>query len=245
MVRTFNKLIQPYARRIRLTVSRGIVRLVNDALKLQEVQIALLADETSDQVERFQNYGITSVPLSGAEGVFLSVGGSRDHGVIIAIDDRRYRLKGLQPGEVALYDDQGQVIKLKRGKAIEITGCDTLTATCAVSVTLDTPLLTCTGNLQVDGNITVTGNATAIGNMQAANVAAIAAITGATVAATTGISGASVTATGEVIGASVTASGEISDATGSMADMRLIYDTHVHPENGAGGGITGPTPQVM
>lgn len=167
MVRIFGKLIQPYARRIRLTVSRGIVRLVNDALKLQEVQIALLADETRDGVERFQNYGLTSVPLSGAEGVFLSVGGSRDHGIVIAIDDRRYRLKGLLPGEVALYDDQGQVIKLKRGKAIEITGCDTLTATCAVSVTVTAPLATIEAStkvqlttplLEVSGNITAGGN---------------------------------------------------------------------------------------
>lgn len=167
MVRIFSKLIQPYARRIRLTVSRGIVRLVNDALKLQEVQIALLADETRDGVERFQNYGLTSVPLSGAEGVFLSVGGSRDHGIVIAIDDRRYRLKGLQPGEVALYDDQGQVIKLKRGKAIEITGCDTLTAICAVSVTVTAPLVTIEAStkvllttplLEVSGNITAGGN---------------------------------------------------------------------------------------
>lgn len=223
MVRVFSKLIQPYARRIRLTVSRGIVRLVNDALKLQEVQIALLADETRDQVERFQNYGLTSVPLSGAEGVFLSVGGSRDHGIVIAIDDRRYRLKGLQPGEVALYDDQGQMIKLKRGKAIEITGCDTLIATCAVSATLDTPLVTCTGDLQVQGNITVDGNVTAQGDMQAANVAAIAAMTAAT----------------------VTGSTSIADPTGTMAAMRAIYNSHTHPETGTGGGITSSTTQGM
>jgi len=114
MVRLFGKLIQPYARRIRLMVSRGVIRLVNDGLKLQEVQIALLADETRDTVERFQEYGFTSVPHPGAEAVFLSVGGSRDHGIVIAIDDRRYRLKGLQSGEAALYDDLGQKVHLTR-----------------------------------------------------------------------------------------------------------------------------------
>lgn len=153
MVRMFNKLIQPYARRIRLSVSRGIVRLVNDALKIQEVQISLLADETRDQVERFQNYGLTSVPLSGAEGVFLSVGGSRDHGIVIAIDDRRYRLKGLAAGEVALYDDQGQAIHLKRGKKLHVYGSDEVTIEASIKVVFDAPLLHCTGNITADGDI--------------------------------------------------------------------------------------------
>lgn len=153
MVRTFNKLIQPYARRIRLMVSRGVIRLVNDSLKVQGVQIALLADETHDQVERFQNYGMTSVPLEGAEGVFLSVGGSRDHGIVIAVDDRRYRLKGLKPGEVALYDDQGQAVHLKRGKKLHIYGSDEVTVEAAVKVILDTPELHVTGDITSDGDI--------------------------------------------------------------------------------------------
>jgi len=186
MVRVFNKLIQPYARRIRLTVSRGIVRLVSDALKLQEVQIALLADETRDGVERFQNYGLTSVPLSGAEGVFLSVGGSRDHGIVIA----------MQAGEVALYDDQGQVIKLKRGKAIEITGCDTLTATCAVSATITAPkaniiastkITLTTPLLDVSGNIKVGGDITAVGDVTAADVTVEGLLTTAAISAAAGL----------------------------------------------------------
>lgn len=153
MVRTFNKLIQPYARRSRLTVSRGVLRRINDRTKLQTAQIALLADELRDQVERFQNYGLTSVPLEGAEGVFLSVGGSRDHGIIIAIDDRRYRLKDLQAGEVALYDDQGQVIHLERGKQIHIYGCNELTIDAETKVTIN-------ADLHVAGDITSGGDIT-------------------------------------------------------------------------------------
>lgn len=153
MVRAINKMLQPLARRIRLTVSRGIILLVNDAMRLQNVQIALLADETRDQVERFQQYGFTSVPLPGAEAVFLSVGGSRDHGIVIAIDDRRYRLKGLQPGEIAIYDDQGQTIHLQRDRKIQVSGCDELTVVAGTKVTLDTPELHCTGNITAAGDI--------------------------------------------------------------------------------------------
>lgn len=108
------RLLAPLARRIRLAAVRAVVTLINDATRMQGVQVKLLADEVADQVERFQNYGLTSVPHAGAEGIYLSLNGSRDHGVVICVDDRRYRLTGLADGEVALYDDIGQRVHLKR-----------------------------------------------------------------------------------------------------------------------------------
>jgi phage baseplate assembly protein V len=107
--------------------ARCVLRLVDDALKMQAVQVGLLDGETGDNMERFQNYGYTSVPLPGAEGVALFLGADRAHGVIIAMDDRRYRLGGLEGGEVALYsiDDQepaGHRIVLRRGGLIEVRG---------------------------------------------------------------------------------------------------------------------------
>lgn len=107
--------------------ARCVLRLASDGLKMQACQVGLLDEETADNVERFQNYGLTSVPLPGAEGVCLFIGGDRGHGVIIAMDDRSYRLKPLEGGEVALYsvDDQephGHRIVLKRGGLIEVRG---------------------------------------------------------------------------------------------------------------------------
>lgn len=109
--------------RIRNMVARAVINLINDAQKMQVAQVDLLADETQDDVERYQNYGFTSVPFSGAEGVVLSVGGTRSHAILIAVDDRRYRLTGLPSGEVAVYDDRGQVVHLKRD-GIEIRSPD-------------------------------------------------------------------------------------------------------------------------
>lgn len=100
--------------RIRMMVSRAIVRLVNDGLKLQSVQVELLDGEAQDDVERFQNYGVTSRPKDGAEAVIVCVGGLRSHAIAIVVDDRRFRLRQLEEGEVALYDDLGQVVYLKR-----------------------------------------------------------------------------------------------------------------------------------
>ena len=134
MVRDFLKLSAPLARRVRLMVGRGIVRLVNDSTKIQEVQISALADMVRDRAERFQNYGITSNPFPDAEAAYVSVGGSTDHIIIIAVDDRRYRLKSLAPGEVSLYDDQGQKVHLKRDGKIEVVALAEVTVTAPVAI---------------------------------------------------------------------------------------------------------------
>lgn len=113
------RFLKPLEGRVRLMVARAMVRLVDDGTKAQTVQIDLLEGETQDGVERYQDYGFTSVPLPGAEAVAVAVGGLRSHMIVIKVEDRRYRLTGLEAGEVALFDDQGQMVKLARDR-IEI-----------------------------------------------------------------------------------------------------------------------------
>ena len=164
--RDLGKLLDPLRRRVQLMVGRCIVNLVDDALKMQGVQITLLSDETRDKVERLQNYGFTSNPLPGAEAVALAVGGTRNHAVVVVCDDRRYRLKGLESGEVAVYTDEGDKIVLKRGNVIEITS--------ATKVRLVTPLVEMSqdahvmGSLIVDGLISGTGGLAISGGAGAA-----------------------------------------------------------------------------
>lgn len=138
--------MSPLLRRLQLMVGRAVVLLVKDGLKLQGLQVSLLADEVRDDVEHFQAYGLTSHPLPGAEALVVCVGGSRDHAVVIAVDDRRYRLKPLQAGEVALYTDQGDTIVLKRDGHVHVTA--------STKVTLQAPLVECTGNVTVAGTLT-------------------------------------------------------------------------------------------
>lgn len=133
-------------RRIGLTVSRAIIKLVNDAAKLQGVQVVLLDDEARAEIERFQEYGFTSVPQAECEAIALSVGGSRSHMVVVATDDRRYRLKDLESGEVALYTDEGDYVLLKRGRVVEVKA--------GTGVRVDAPLATFTGDLHVEGSVT-------------------------------------------------------------------------------------------
>jgi phage baseplate assembly protein V len=122
MMRAIQKLLDPIRRRLGNIVARAVITLADDGLKIQGLQLRALADEVLDNVERFQQYGVTSVPVAGAEAILLCLGGHRDHPVVVAVEDRRYRLKGLASGEMAIYDDLGQKVHLKRdGIYIETT----------------------------------------------------------------------------------------------------------------------------
>ena len=114
------KLLGPYARRLGNMLARGTVTLSNAATKMQTLQLRLLAGEAKDAVEHFEPYGLTSHPNPGAEAMALFLDGDRSHGVVVCVSDRRYRLRGLATGEVALYDDQGQSVRLLRG-GVQIT----------------------------------------------------------------------------------------------------------------------------
>lgn len=78
------------------------------------MDVSLIAGEPKAGVEHLEPYGFTSRANSGAEAVVLFPDGDRSHAVVVTVSDRRYRLKGLQTGEVAVYDDQGQSVTLTR-----------------------------------------------------------------------------------------------------------------------------------
>ena len=121
-------------------IARCTVALVNAKRKLQTLQIRMLAGELKDDVEHMEPYGYTSCPQPGAEGVALFPGGDRSHGVVIVIADRRFRLQGLKPGEVALYTDEGDKIHFERGHKLTFkTG--TLNVEASEEVHFKTPSL--------------------------------------------------------------------------------------------------------
>lgn len=162
------RLLSPLWRRLRLLVSRAVVSRTNAATGLQRLRLDLLRDETRE-VEHMEPYGYTSRPLAGAEAIAASVGGARGHLVALVASDRRYRKRGLAPGEVALYTDEGdelvfnrgRIVRLTAGSAVEIAAPQ-VTVTASSSVVLDTPLVQATGNIQAAGQIS-----DATGSMQA------------------------------------------------------------------------------
>lgn len=121
------QLLRPLKVRIANSIARGVVQLVDDATKLQLLQVAVLqllrkGNEDIDDCERFQNYGFSSVPLPGAEAVLLFPNGDRGHPLVLAVDDRRHRPTSGQPGEVAIYTDEGDFVRLARGHIVLVDG---------------------------------------------------------------------------------------------------------------------------
>jgi hypothetical protein len=109
--------------------SRATVDSVQDFHLMQTMAGSLMRGEARKKIERWQNFGFSSVILppnqsgsdagnlagKGAEAFMVYVGGNRSHPVAASIDDRRHRPRGLKPGESAQYDDIGQMSLLRRG----------------------------------------------------------------------------------------------------------------------------------
>ena len=144
-------------------LARGTVVLANAAKKLQTLQVRLTAGELKDNAEHFEPYGLTSNPLAGAEVLTAFLGGDRSHAVVLVASDRRYRIKELKPGEVAIYTDEGDKIHFKRGRIIDVE-TDTLNIKASTAVNFDTPVITQTGKVVSQGD-QVAGGVSQIGHL--------------------------------------------------------------------------------
>ena len=170
------------AQRLGNMLSRGLVSVVEAGTKMQRLQVRLLAGETKDEIEHFEPYGWTSHPKAGAELVAAFLDGDRSHGVVLVVADRRYRLTGLQAGEVAIHDDQGQKVHLTRtgividgaSLPIVIENAPTITLTADSGITLNAPNIVFNGavvqgkgsnggDMQLQGPVTVVDDVVAGG----------------------------------------------------------------------------------
>ena len=106
--------MQSLQRQLLGLIGRAVVKSINAASKCQMIDVELLAGQQKAGIEHLEPYGFTSRAQAGAEAVVLFPDGDRSHAVAITVSDRRYRMKGLKTGEVALYDDQGQSVTLTR-----------------------------------------------------------------------------------------------------------------------------------
>lgn len=175
-----NDALNAFRGRLQMMVGRALIAAVNDDATLQTLQIELTADEAQDGVEHFQPYGLAYKPHTGAEAIALAVGGLRSHAVVLTVTDRRYRLKALQDGEVALYDDQGQklllgrdgiVIETPKDISISAQGDFSVEAGGAVSIRGD-------GELLIDGATILLGEGASLDAARKGDAVAGGVITG-------------------------------------------------------------------
>lgn len=151
-------------------VARCTVKIVSTLSKQQRLQIGLLAGETKSDIEHMEPYGFTSCPHDGAQGLAIFLGGDRSHGVVVVVGDRRFRLTGLEAGEVALHDDQGQKVHLTRSGIVVGGGGSPVTITDTPEIIADAPLLRATGDLLVTGDIIANGDISDHGNKSMAGM---------------------------------------------------------------------------
>lgn len=149
MIAQIDKRINRALGAIRLAF-RGVVSHVNTAPAIMLVQADGLNGEQLQAAEYFQHYGFTSNPPAGAMMVVLPIGGKTAHGIVVATEHAAFRIKGLQSGETAIYNNNGDKI------VIHIDGTIEVVASSKVQIT--SPLVTMSGNLNVTGNIVANGD---------------------------------------------------------------------------------------
>ena len=146
-------------------LTRGHLLLTNAKEACQRLQIGLLAGEQKSAVEHVEPYGFTSHAHRGAEVLAAFFGGDRSHGVVITVADRRYRLKGLKEGEVAIFDDVGQKVWLTR-EGILIESAKRITGR-APEALWDVQKSTFTGDVIIQKGVAVAEGCTVSGSIHA------------------------------------------------------------------------------
>ena len=142
-------------------IVRGTVTQSSDQ-NMREVQVNLQADEVRDGIEHFEPYGFSSEPFIDGNTDALTVffDDSREHGAVICVADRRYRIKALEKGEVVIYDDKKRKIHFKRD-GILIDGADSpVTVTTSANVVINASQVQINADVQVNGTLTATGSIT-------------------------------------------------------------------------------------
>lgn len=112
--------LRPLSVKVANLIGHGVIKRVDDDKQIQELQVELLEGETRDEVERFQQYGLSSNPPRESDCLVVFVGGRRDQGYCLAAEKRGTRVINLQEGEVALYNETGAKIVMKANGDIEI-----------------------------------------------------------------------------------------------------------------------------
>jgi len=132
------------------------------------VQMRTGPDELIEDVPLILHYGFAMRPPADTLGFAVFIGGNRNQGVVVATNHPVHRLKNLEPGDAAIYDNRGRWIWLKDGKIeiqaagddVDVLGAANVKVVAATKVRIETPLTELTGNLTVEGSVTAQGTVT-------------------------------------------------------------------------------------
>jgi phage baseplate assembly protein V len=140
----------PVFRRLQLLFAQGVARLIGH----KQVQARVLADEILPNIDRIEPYGFSYRPKEGAQTYLLFPAGDRSHGVAIIIGDKQYNMQ-IEAGEVALHDDEENVVHIKRGGEIVVNA--------NTRITLKAPQIVLDGQVLMTQSATVTQGLSVMG----------------------------------------------------------------------------------
>ncbi len=149
MIKELERLIDIFRTKLFLIINRAVIRSFEYSTPISKARIEALKDEQLKNIEYFQHFGFTSAPPEGSEAILLSPSGNRAGAIIIATENRTYRIKTLASGECIIYDKNGNYAHIKADKMLIHHSAE---------VEIDAPLTTCTGNLVVEGNAEIGGS---------------------------------------------------------------------------------------
>lgn len=148
-----------------MSIRTVIKKVVSGAIQL--VDFSGRSGETFTRRELFQQYGFASRPLSGSEGIGVFIGGDPNNAVIVATEDRRYRV-AVVDGEVAVYTDEGDKVHFQRGQKILVQSGNEVDVVATTKIKLKAPLIELHGVIQsYDHDGGAAGTATFHGNLNA------------------------------------------------------------------------------
>ncbi|ENB0847673.1 phage baseplate assembly protein V [Escherichia coli] len=146
--------VQVLFRRLVSLLSVGRVTAGDDSGVVQTVQVQSPSEVRSD-TPVLQQFGFSSVLPAGTDVVVMSLAGNRSSAVVVASGHQSYRINGLSSGEVVVYNQWGQYVRLGEdgivveasGQPVLVNSATTLEVTATDGVTLKTPSLKVTGDI--------------------------------------------------------------------------------------------------
>jgi phage baseplate assembly protein V len=103
---------------IRAMLRRAAITAIDDSGAQQKVGLTGFAAEQLEGVVRVQDFGISSNPPAGGEGLIVCPGGRSDRAMFIGGAHQKYRPTAMPSGTSVLYDSEGNVIFAKGASGI-------------------------------------------------------------------------------------------------------------------------------
>jgi phage gp45-like len=124
---------------------RGTIESTDDSTGLQQHTVNGLYGEKFEKMQRWEQFGLSSMPPAGADCLIACMNGNRDSAQMIAAKSSGVRPQNSPAGSTTLYDNGGTTIQLD--------GSGNITITCSGNITFKTG-----GDMiaEVGGSITLT-----------------------------------------------------------------------------------------